>query len=447
MFQERKHTQGGVRRAVTLGSGRPSSSSRGRSRGSSFPRPSRDGGSSFPRSSHGGGGPRFSRGGGSRFGGGKKRFGGESIDVSRFVNKAIVVEEVKPYLPTHQFVDFPIEESLKKNIVAKGYQIPTAIQDQAIPPVLKGVDVIGIANTGEGKTAAFLIPLINKMIKNPTAKVLVVVPTRELALQIDQEFMAFARGLGIYSVLLVGGAGINMQIERLRRKMRMVIGTPGRIKDLIERKELKLAEFHNLVLDEADRMLDMGFSVDIKFIIGHLPKERHTLFFSATFSREIETLATSMLKSPIKISVKSGDTSKNVEQDIVRVRNKDEKYKRLCELLAQKEFGKVLIFGKTKHGVEKLSQSLHRDGIKSASIHGNKSQPQRQRALKDFKDDRVQVLVATDVAARGLDIPNVTHVINYEVPQTYDDYVHRIGRTGRAGKHGTALTFVEGGLY
>lgn len=447
MFQERKHTQGGVRRAVTLGSGRPSSSSRGRSRGSSFPRPSRDGGSSFPRSSHGGGGPRFFRGGGSRFGGGKKRFGGESIDVSRFVNKAIVVEEVKPYLPTHQFVDFPIEESLKKNIVAKGYQIPTAIQDQAIPPVLKGVDVIGIANTGEGKTAAFLIPLINKMIKNPTAKVLVVVPTRELALQIDQEFMAFARGLGIYSVLLVGGAGINMQIERLRRKMRMVIGTPGRIKDLIERKELKLAEFHNLVLDEADRMLDMGFSVDIKFIIGHLPKERHTLFFSATFSREIETLATSMLKSPIKISVKSGDTSKNVEQDIVRVRNKDEKYKRLCELLAQKEFGKVLIFGKTKHGVEKLSQSLHRDGIKSASIHGNKSQPQRQRALKDFKDDRVQVLVATDVAARGLDIPNVTHVINYEVPQTYDDYVHRIGRTGRAGKHGTALTFVEGGLY
>lgn len=436
MFQERKHTQGGVRRAVTLG-GRPaSSSSRGRPSGASFSRPS-----------HGGG--RFSRGGsgGGRFGGQKKRFGGESIDVSRFVNKAVIVEEMKPYLPTHQFVDFPIEEALKKNIVAKGYQIPTAIQDQAIPHVLKHTDVIGIANTGEGKTAAFLIPLINKMMKDPTAKVLVIVPTRELALQIDQEFMAFSRGLGIYSVLLVGGAGINMQIERLRRKMRMVIGTPGRIKDLIERKELKLADFHNLVLDEADRMLDMGFSVDIKFIIGHLPKERHTLFFSATFSRDIELLATSMLKSPIKISVKSGDTSKNVEQDIVRVKDKDEKYSRLREMLTKKEFGKVLVFGKTKHGVEKLSQSLHRDGIKSASIHGNKSQPQRQRALKDFKDDRVQVLVATDVAARGLDIPNVTHVINYEVPQTYDDYVHRIGRTGRAGKHGTALTFVEGGSY
>lgn len=446
MFQERKHTQGGVRRAVTLG-GRPASPSRGRSGGASFSRPSQGGGSSFSRPSHGGG--RFSRGGsgGGRFGGQKKRFGGESIDVSRFVNKAVIVEEMKPYLPTHQFVDFPIEEALKKNIVAKGYQIPTAIQDQAIPHVLKGTDVIGIANTGEGKTAAFLIPLINKMIKDPTAKVLVVVPTRELALQIDQEFMAFSRGLGIYSVLLVGGAGINMQIERLRRKMRMVIGTPGRIKDLIERKELKLADFHNLVLDEADRMLDMGFSVDIKFIIGHLPKERHTLFFSATFSRDIELLATSMLKSPIKISVKSGDTAKNVEQDIVRVKDKDEKYNRLREFLAQKEFSKVLVFGKTKHGVEKLSQSLHRDGVKSASIHGNKSQPQRQRALKDFKDDRVQVLVATDVAARGLDIPNVTHVINYEVPQTYDDYVHRIGRTGRAGKHGVALTFVEGSSY
>ncbi len=358
------------------------------------------------------------------------------------MNKAVIVEEQKPYIPTHQFSDFSIEESLKKNIAAKGYKIPTAIQDSAIPEVLRGRDVIGIANTGEGKTAAFLVPLINKMIKHPNQKVLVVVPTRELALQIDEEFMGFSRGLGIYSVLLVGGASIGMQVERLRRRVRMVIGTPGRIKDLIERGELRLEDFSNLVLDEADRMLDMGFINDIKFLIAKLPRERHTLFFSATFSREIEQLANSLLRDPLKISVKKHDTARNVEQDIVRVSSRDDKFATLCTLLKKPGFGKVLVFGRTKHGVEKLGISLNREGFKAASIHGNKSQPQRQHALKAFKDEKVQILVATDVAARGLDIPNVTHVINYELPQSYDDYVHRIGRTGRAGKGGTALTFV-----
>ncbi len=355
-----------------------------------------------------------------------------------------MIAEEKVYSPTHQFADLKIEAKLKENIAKKGYVIPTAIQDQAIPEVLKGRDLIGIANTGEGKTAAFLVPLINKMVLHPNSRVLVIVPTRELALQIDEEFMGFARGLGIYSVLLVGGTSMGMQIERLRRKVRMVIGTPGRLKDLIERGELKLAEFDNLVLDEADRMLDMGFIVDIKFIIEKMPKERHTLFFSATFSREIEDLAHRMLRDPIRISVKKQDTAKNVEQDIVRFREKGEKFDMLCELLRKTEFSKVLVFGRTKHGVEKLGKELAGAGFRSASIHGNKTQPQRQRALKDFKDDRVQILVATDVAARGLDIPNVSHVINYEVPGTYDDYVHRIGRTGRAGKKGTALTFVEG---
>ena len=365
--------------------------------------------------------------------------------MTRFVNRSVTVQEEKPYLPTHQFADFPVDERLKKNIAQKGYGIPMAIQDQCIPHVLKGSDMIGIANTGEGKTAAFLVPLINKMIHHPAEKVLVVVPTRELALQIDEEFMGFSRGLGIYSVLLVGGASINMQIERLRRKVRMVVGTPGRLKDLIERRELHLGEFKNLVLDEADRMLDMGFINDIKYLIARLPKERHTLFFSATFPREIEALAKTLLVNPIRVSVKKQDTAKNVEQDIVRVRDKTEKFQKLCQLLREPGFGKVLLFGRTKHGVEKLSHVLSREGFRAASIHGNKSQPQRQRALKDFKEDRVQVLVATDVAARGLDIPNVTHVINYEVPSSFDDYVHRIGRTGRAGKKGNALTFVEGG--
>lgn len=447
----------GPRRAVVLGGiggggqYRPPRKSSGGSRdsgmfhsGASSRTPSRGG---FSGGSRGASPSRGGFGGGSRggFSGGrgKNRNPGENIDVSRFISKAVVVEEEKAYIPTHQFSDFSVDDKLKKNIATKGYITPTAIQDAAIPDVLKGRDVIGIANTGEGKTAAFLIPLINKMILHPNAKVLVVVPTRELALQIDEEFMGFSRTLGIYSVLLVGGASINMQVERLRRKVRMVIGTPGRIKDLIERGELDLRGYDNLVLDEADRMLDMGFIGDIKFLIGMLPRERHTLFFSATFSREIEALANTMLKNPLKISVKKNDTSKNIEQDIVRVANKDDKFSTLCELLRKKEFSKVLVFGRTKHGVEKLGIMLHGEGFKSASIHGNKSQPQRQHALKQFKDDKVQILVATDVAARGLDIPNVTHVINYELPSSYDDYVHRIGRTGRAGKKGVALTFVE----
>jgi superfamily II DNA/RNA helicase len=393
-----------------------------------------------------------SRGGYSRGGGasgrpqkrGNMKNPGENIDVNRFVSRAVVVAEEKVYSPTHQFSDLKIEQKLKDNIAKKGYTIPTAIQDQSIPEVLKGRDLIGIANTGEGKTAAFLIPLINKMILRPESRVLVIVPTRELALQIDEEFMGFSRGLGIYSVLLVGGTSMGMQIERLRRKVRMVIGTPGRLKDLVDRGELKLGEFDNLVLDEADRMLDMGFITDIKYIIERMQKERHTLFFSATFSREIEDLAQRMLREPIRISVKKQDTSKNIEQDIVRFREKGEKFTLLCDFLHKAEFNKVLVFGRTKHGVEKLGRDLQQAGFRAASIHGNKTQPQRQRALKDFKDDRVQILVATDVAARGLDIPNVSHVINYEVPGTYDDYVHRIGRTGRAGKKGNALTFVEG---
>ncbi len=237
---------------------------------------------------------------------------------------------------------------------------------------------------------------------------------------------------------------MGMQIERLRRRVRMVIGTPGRLKDLIERRELDLSEFDNLVLDEADRMLDMGFIADIKYLIERMPTERHTLFFSATFSREIEDLAHKMLRDPIRISVKKRDTSKNIDQDIIRYRDRDEKYKLLTDLLSTPEATKVLVFGRTKHGVEKLGRDLVRSGLPAVSIHGNKTQPQRQRALKDFKDDRARILVATDVAARGLDIPNVSHVINFDLPGAYDDYVHRIGRTGRAGKKGIALTFVEG---
>ncbi len=368
---------------------------------------------------------------------------GERIDPSRFVNKAIITEEVEHFVPEHAFQDFKVDQRLKQAVISKGYKTPTPIQDRAIPHVLSGADVVGIANTGTGKTAAFLVPLINKILLNPKEQVLIIVPTRELALQIEQELKGFTRGMRIFSVCCVGGASIGRQIEQLRYPNQFVIGTPGRLKDLINRHMIKLAGFRTLVLDEADRMLDMGFINDMRFVMAGMPKERQTLFFSATLSHDIERLISEFLREPVRISVKTRDTAKNVDQDIVRIEHGRNKLDVLHDLLHQSEFSKVLIFGRTKHGVEKLSKMLAQRGFKAESIHGNKNQSKRQQALKLFKDSHIQVLVATDVAARGLDIADVSHVINYDLPATYDDYVHRIGRTGRANKRGKALTFIE----
>jgi ATP-dependent RNA helicase RhlE len=370
-------------------------------------------------------------------------FAAPRLDISKFINKAVITEQVEHFVPEHQFNDFAIEESLKKNITAKGYTTPTPIQDRTIPHILRGLDVVGIANTGTGKTAAFLIPLINKILKNRTEKVLIIVPTRELAVQIGDELRGFAAGLRIFSATCVGGASAYNQIQDLRRNPNFVIGTPGRLKDLMERKSLVLSGFSNVVLDEADRMLDMGFINDMRFILSHCTPVRHTLFFSATLSREIEVLIKDFLREPVRISVKTRETSKDVEQDIVRVPQGGSKIEMLHDMLIKPEFNKVLIFGRTKHGVEKLSKVLVARGFKAESIHGNKTQSRRQKALDLFKRDHVQVLVATDVAARGLDINGVSHVINYDMPASHDDYIHRIGRTGRAGKKGIALTFVE----
>ena len=371
-----------------------------------------------------------------------KRNTGAGIDVSRFINKAQPAEEVVAYEPKYSFADFEIDSLIKRNIEKKGYKTPTPIQDQSIPAILSGKDIVGIANTGTGKTGAFLIPLLNKVMKSRNERVLIVVPTRELAIQIDEEFRGFSRDSRLNSVILVGGANINPQMRALRYNPNFVIGTPGRLKDLINRKALDLSRFGTLVLDEADRMLDMGFIGDIKFIVSHVKKPRHTLFFSATLSREIEALIGNFLSDPIRVSVKTGDTAKTVNQDVVRVAGKN-KVDVLYELLSKPEFDKVLIFGRTKYGVEKLSKILDSKGFRSASIHGNKTQFHRQRALIAFKRNQVKILVATDVAARGLDIPNVSHVINFDVPNCYEDYVHRIGRTGRAGQRGQALTFID----
>jgi superfamily II DNA/RNA helicase len=391
-----------------------------------------------------GGGSRPSFGGRPRFSqsrGGGRGNTGSNIHFSKFINKAIITEVAEVFVPEHNFVDFAIDERLKANIIAKGYITPSPIQDKIIPHVLKGEDVVGIANTGTGKTAAFLLPLIQKVILNPKEEILVVVPTRELAIQIEEELKSFTKGMKIFSVTCVGGAPIGRQISQLKFWNNFVIGTPGRLKDLVNRRVLKLAPFSTIVLDEADRMLDMGFIADMKFIMAEMSKQRHTLFFSATMSHEVEQLVKAFLHEPVTISVKTQDTSKSVDQDIVRIDGKN-KIDVLHDILTNPEVSKVLIFGKTKHGVERLSNELEKRGFKSDSIHGDKNQSARQRALGKFKDNHVQILVATDVAARGLDIPNVTHVINYDVPATYDDYVHRIGRTGRAGKKGKALTFI-----
>lgn len=365
------------------------------------------------------------------------------LDFTQFVKKAIQTTETEVFNPKHRFADFEMHSKLKANVAAAGYVHPTPIQDGAIPHILNGRDVVGIANTGTGKTAAFLLPLIHKAFKHKSEKILVIVPTRELALQIEDELRKFAMGSGLNSALCIGGAHIGDQVRSLSRDPSFVMGTPGRLKDLIERKKLHIAEFNNIVLDEVDRMLDMGFINDIKYLVALMKTPRQSLFFSATMPREIAELAKKFLNDPVTITIKSRATSENVDQDIVRVDPKEEKIEVLHNLLILPEFKKVLIFGRTKHGVEKLALRLEQRGFKADSIHGDKSQSQRARALRRFKNDELAILVATDVAARGLDIPDVTHVINYELPENYEDYIHRIGRTGRGSKKGNALTFVD----
>lgn len=405
-------------------------------------------GASASRGGYRGGGSAGPRGG-SRGGSRGRNVQEMAIDLSKLINKAVASTPEEAFKPVHAFADFPVDERLKANIIAKGYLHPTPIQDKAIPEVLTGRDIVGLANTGTGKTATFLIPLIDKVLKyralGQEHRVLVMVPTRELAIQIEQEYWGFAKQLMMNAVVCVGGANIEPQIRVLRKNPSFVIGTPGRLKDLEERREIRFSDFSTVVLDEADRMLDMGFIDDMRAILGKMPRERHTLFFSATLSRDIEQLIGAFLNDPVRVSVKTRDTAKTIDQDVVRVGPNEQKFDVLVELLkADASMDKVLVFGRTKHGVERLSRDLMRVGIPAESIHGDKTHGKRQKALTLFKKDHVRVLVATDVAARGLDISGVSHVINFDLPGTYEDYTHRIGRTGRAGRTGKALTFIPG---
>ncbi|MDO8524707.1 MAG: DEAD/DEAH box helicase [bacterium] len=367
---------------------------------------------------------------------------GETIIESKFISKASHSQTREEIKINNTFKDFGFCFEINRNLTNRNYSIPTPIQDQSIEHILKGRDLIGLANTGTGKTAAFLLPLIEKCFSDKSKKVLIIAPTRELAQQIENEFRKFSLQMGMYSAICVGGIPINLQISSLRRNPNFVIGTPGRIKDLKERKMIDFSAFKFVVLDEIDRMLDMGFVQEIKAILGQLPKEHQSLFFSATLPAKIKELSNQFLKNPVFIQVSTGETAKNVDQDVVRVAD-NKKFDRLKELLGTSELQKVLIFSETKRGVQRLAEDLVKDGFRADSIHGDKRQMQRQRALSKFKDNQVQILVATDVAARGLDINNITHVINYTLPRTYTDYIHRIGRTGRGDKKGFALTFVR----
>ncbi|MBI4004851.1 DEAD/DEAH box helicase [Candidatus Roizmanbacteria bacterium] len=362
--------------------------------------------------------------------------------MSKFIKKATTTAQVEVFVPNVTFNNLPISNRLKENIVKRGFATPTPIQDRVIPHILEGKDVIGIANTGTGKTAAFLIPLLEKVVKNNGENILIIVPTRELALQIRDELRLLADRMNIYSSLCIGGSSIRTQLFELKRNPHFIIGTPGRLKDLVERKALRLSAFNTIVLDEVDRMVDMGFIHDVKYLLSLLPEKRHSLFFSATISSQINDIIHSFLRNPITVSVRSQDTPENVDQDIVRIENGAYKIDILERLLKKNEYQKVLIFGRTKRGVERLSASLYQKGFKVASIHGDKPQSKRQQAIRLFKEDVVNILVATDVAARGIDIANISHVINYDQPATYEDYIHRIGRTGRANQKGYALTFV-----
>ncbi|MCD8484506.1 DEAD/DEAH box helicase [Candidatus Woesebacteria bacterium] len=389
----------------------------------------------------------YSRGGRRRFGrrsSSKKNTTGREGRLKRYTNSAqAVVAELPEVKIEHQFTDFALDDRLQKNIAQRGYEEPTPIQDQAIPELLAGKDVVGIANTGTGKTAAFLLPFIDKVLQDSDQGVLILAPTRELALQIRDEFVEFAKDLPIGVSVCIGGTSMDRQIKQLAQNPHFVIATPGRLIDLLKRRHFDPEMFTNIVLDEVDRMLDIGFRQDILFLISKLPRKRHAAFFSATSDSATDEIMRKLMDKPVKISVKQAETSHHVEQKALPVKIGQDKVEMLHDILIQGDVEKAIIFGRTKHGINKLERKLKERGFKVIAIHGNKSQGARQRACVRLKDGHVQALLATDVAARGIDIDDVSHVINYDEPQSYADYVHRIGRTGRAGKVGTAITFVE----
>jgi ATP-dependent RNA helicase DeaD len=347
----------------------------------------------------------------------------------------------------NNFNELPLENQLKNSLKFADFKTPTPIQSQSIPISLTGKDILGTAQTGTGKTLAFTIPMINKLIKDKNAMALIICPTRELASQVMQTVTKLnSKEININSALLIGGESMQKQLRQLTKRTRIIVGTPGRINDHIERKSLKLYKVTYLVLDETDRMLDMGFTPQIELILKHIPKSHQTLLFSATLPNDILKISEKYLKNPERVSVGSVSTPiEKIKQETFQI-TPDKKYHELINQLVERS-GSVLVFVKTKHGADKIVKRLKYDGHSADAIHGNLRQSKRDRVIKGFRSGKSRILVATDVAARGLDIPLIQHVINYDLPQVPEDYIHRIGRTGRAGKEGSAMTFLTNHDY
>ncbi len=363
------------------------------------------------------------------------------VDYNILVKKA-QPQTIEDYKPSKTFVEHGLSEDIIHQLNLKGYTQPTAIQDQAIPHIMESKDIIGIANTGTGKTAAFLLPLIHQAYANPTKCVLVLAPTRELVTQILKELKSYTYGNRISSTTVIGGESMSNQIANLKKPKNFIIATTGRGLDLIDQGALKIKEVDTIVLDEMDQMLDMGFVRDIRKILSLATNNKHLLFFSATSTKEVETIALEMLNNPVRVSVSKGKATDNVNQDVVEIAEGENKFEKLVEILSRKEVEKAIVFENTKHGSAKIEKELIKRGFKALAIHGNKTQSQRTKALDALKSNQIDILIATNVAARGLDIPLVSHVINYSLPASKEDYVHRIGRTGRAGEVGQAYTFI-----
>ncbi len=346
------------------------------------------------------------------------------------------------------FTDLKLLEPISKALQEEGYETPTPIQQQSIPEILKGKDLLGTAQTGTGKTAAFAIPILQNLhqqnIKNNQIKALILTPTRELAIQIEESFNAYGRHLPLRTLVIFGGVKQGAQEAKLRKGVDILVATPGRLLDFISQGIISLKNLQIFVLDEADRMLDMGFVHDVKRVVKLLPQKRQTLFFSATFPNEIKNLADSMLTNPVKVSVTPvSSTAETIHQSVYFV-DKDDKLNLLTHILQNDISESVLVFARTKHGADKIARKLQKDKISAEAIHGNKSQNARQNALSNFKSGKTRVLVATDIAARGIDIDELKHVINFELSDVSETYVHRIGRTGRAGNEGRSISFVDG---
>lgn len=339
-----------------------------------------------------------------------------------------------------------LNPEIQKAVVKKGYKKTTPIQEQAIPAVLKGKDVLGGAQTGTGKTAAFALPILNilseKSTKSGKIRALVITPTRELADQVGDSFNDYGKFLQLRTTKIYGGVKMNPQITNLQNGTDIVVATPGRLLDHIQQETIDLSGVEILVLDEADRMLDMGFIKDIKKIIKALPKHRQNLLFSATYGKDIKVLSAEVLRDPVYVEVSKRNTAADKVEQITYSIEKSQKRHFLAHLMREENWYQVLVFVRTKHGANRLAKQFDKEGIPSAAIHSDKTQAARTRALKSFKKGDLQALIATDVAARGIDLQDLTHVVNFELPQVPEDYVHRIGRTGRAGKSGTAITLV-----